>query len=287
MPSTPTAVAQTSGGAPPEVVLVVPCYNEEQRLDFDAFAELLAGPTRVLVLFVDDGSRDQTLALVRGFAVRYAGGAAVLALAQNQGKAEAVRQGMLHGLGYDPMFVGFWDADLATPLSAVPALGGGLRARPRCHGVVGGRVGGFGRGLARRAVRHYAGRVFATAASVVLRLPVYDTQCGAKLFRADAALREVLRDRFLSRWLFDVEMIARYGRLIGEDECLEDRIYELPLDEWRDVKGSKVTAGAFLVAALELARIARRYPARAPARAPAWRAGAAPLGRAQGPGAPM
>src|ERR1041384_6274866 len=62
--------------------------------------------------------------------------------------------------------------------------------------------------------RHYLGRIFATAVSLALHSPVYDTQCGAKLFRPGAPLRDALSAPFRSRWIFDVELLARLDRRI-------------------------------------------------------------------------
>ncbi len=130
-----------------------------------------------------------------------------------------------------------------------------LRARPAVEMLLGARVQLLGRKIARRPLRHYLGRIFATAASCVLRLPVYDTQCGAKLFRASAEMRPVFENPFLTRWLFDVELLARMI-VAGAD----DRIHEFPLSQWQDVAGSKVKAKDFFHAAWQLGRIYREYP---------------------------
>ena len=66
--------------------------------------------------------------------------------------------------------------------------------------LLGSRVAMLGRDIHRSMVRHYLGRAFATAASIVLDLRVYDTQCGAKLIRRSAALLEALDEPFTSRW---------------------------------------------------------------------------------------
>jgi hypothetical protein len=103
--------------------------------------------------------------------------------------------------------------------------------------------------------------VFAFAASLTLQLPVYDTQCGAKLFRVSPRTQTLFADRFLGRWTFDVEIIARLTVQCRGDESRRPAalIYELPLNEWRDADGSKVKAFDFVNALLELARIRRKY----------------------------
>jgi dolichyl-phosphate beta-glucosyltransferase len=156
-------------------------------------------------------------------------------------------------------YVGFWDADLATPLEAIPQFMEVFRTRPGIDMVFGSRVKLLGRNVRRRAVRHYLGRVFATVVSVILQLPVYDTQCGAKIFRVNQETRSLTADRFLSRWVFDVEILARFINRLGSPGLAAERIYEYPLDTWEDVGGSKVKPGDFLVAFRDVARIYWRY----------------------------
>lgn len=257
------------------VTLVVPCYNEAERLREDEFARYLHGDAAgaVRLLFVDDGSRDGTAAMLqRIVAAAPPGRAAVLTLAHNQGKAEAVRRGMLQALDAPAdvcEVIGFWDCDLATPLDAVAQLAGVLSARCGVQMVFGARVALLGRRITRQSVRHYLGRVFATLASLSLSLPIYDTQCGAKLFRATPALRTVLSAPFLTRWVFDCEMIARFASLgasaagadfrAGAMAELAEGIYEYPLEEWVDVAGSKVKPTDIVRMAIGLARIRLVY----------------------------
>jgi dolichyl-phosphate beta-glucosyltransferase len=124
--------------------------------------------------------------------------------------------------------------------------------------VLGSRVRLLGRRIERRAARHYLGRLFATVVSWMLGLPVYDTQCGAKLFRVSPEMRGVFERPFLSRWIFDVEILARWGQSVRARNAGWG-ILEIPLREWRDVPGSKLRIKDFFRAALGLVEIQRAY----------------------------
>ena len=258
-------VATLTDGLPTRLrtSLIVPCYNEAARLDLAQFrcflSSFLLEPVRIL--FVDDGSRDTTLRVLQQLCVGYEKRAAILRMPENQGKAEAVRAGIWHTLeNFDPEVIGFWDADLATPLDAVPRLLEVLEEKPEIEMVFGSRIQLLGRHVERLPVRHYLGRVFATVVSLVLNIPIYDSQCGAKLFRVDKNCAEVFRRPFLSKWVFDVEILARYLKVYGGDSTrLQQVIYEYPLEKWVDVAGSKVRPSDFFKAFADIVRIKRKY----------------------------
>jgi dolichyl-phosphate beta-glucosyltransferase len=248
-------------GANDCVCLVVPCYNEAARLDVQTFRSFLATGTRTCLLFVDDGSGDNTLDVLRQLCDGYEDRAEVLHRDRNSGKADAVRHGVLHALNQHQInLVGYWDADLATPLDTMASFRAVLIERPGLEMIFGSRVKLLGRHVERRAVRHYLGRVFATVVSVMLRMPIYDTQCGAKLFRVTPELRQVFSQPFASKWVFDVEILARFLKLYnGDTKRLEQVIYEYPLETWVDVAGSKVRATDFFTAFIDIAKIKLRY----------------------------
>ena len=240
--------------------LVVPCFNEASRLDTDAFLSF-AKTNDVRFVFVDDGSRDETMAVLQRMADALPDTVRALRLEPNRGKAEAVRHGMATAMEDPSEFVGFWDADLATPLAELDALLEQFEASDRIQMVVGSRVLLMGRHVDRRPIRHYAGRFFATAVSITLGLPIYDTQCGAKVFRNNEITRRLFGDTFLSRWIFDVELIARLKTAVGATDTatMAKYLVEHPLMTWTDVPDGKLKFGDFAKSATDLVRIKRRY----------------------------
>ena len=123
--------------------------------------------------------------------------------------------------------------------------------------VMGLRLMRLGAKVKRKTMRHYLGRCFATVASMMLKLPVYDTQCGSKLFRREV-VEAIFQEQFITRWLFDVELLARYKQRYGVEQAIQ-KIYEYPLFQWEDVDGSQLKSRDFFKAPLELMKIRKRY----------------------------
>jgi len=234
--------------------IVVPAYNEEKRLDVLALQAFVEQQPEIDFLFVDDGSTDETFQLLSSLASRFER-VSVLRMEKNGGKAEAVRNGLLKALDLGYTFVGYWDADWATPLEEIVKFVALLQQRSDVDLVLGSRVALLGRSIDRKWYRHYLGRISATIASITLGLPVYDTQCGAKLMRSSPQLSAMLVQPFKTGWVFDVELIARYKR----DFPSKLGIYELPVERWMDVGESKVRPVDFLRSFGAMAKIYRHY----------------------------
>lgn len=240
------------------LIVVIPCYNEELRLPVDELRRFQLDGVRFEFCFVNDGSTDGTLALLQSVCAEDPQRFSLLNLEKNSGKAEAVRRGMALAMSRRPDLAGFWDADLATPLRELEGFLEVFRARPEIEMVFAARVRLLGRSISRNPARHYFGRVGATLISSSLGLAVYDTQCGAKLFRVSDSIAQLFEKPFISRWIFDVEIIARLVLQRGRDAAAR-AIYELPITAWHDVKGSKVRSTDFGRALRDLWKIRRAY----------------------------
>lgn len=239
-----------------KLVIIIPCYNEEKRLPLEEFRLFFEKNEQFHFLFVNDGSLDKTLDVLNNLKSDFPNQVKVLNLQQNVGKAEAIRQGMLVSTKLDYTYSAYFDADLATPLEEIPRLLSYTQQHPTPYLVMGSRIKLLGStDIKRKLSRHYIGRVFATVVSNMLRLPIYDTQCGAKLVKKEVVV--VLFEKpFISKWLFDVELLFR---LIKNYEDSSTRIIEVPLKKWEDIAGSKIAFGYFLKAPLDLVRIYFRY----------------------------
>ena len=234
-----------------KVALAVPCFNERGRLDVGRFAEG-AERNNLQILFVDDGSTDGTADFIDEKITNHPR-LGLLRLERNGGKGAAVRAGVLQVAKEWPEaeWIGFWDADLSTPLDEVRHMlqlleleGGEVDA------IWASRVMRAGSQIERRFKRHLFGRLFATAAGELLGVRAYDTQCGAKLFRRQI-VPAVFAEEFVSRWIFDIELYLRLGR---------EKVLECPVRVWVHKPGSKVSvARDCLQVGSDLLKIREKY----------------------------
>jgi glycosyltransferase involved in cell wall biosynthesis len=222
-------------------------------LDTTAFIDFLVRNPSIDLCFVDDGSGDATFSLLQQIERHLPARVTLLRLPANGGKAEAVRAGILSVVTTRDA-VGFMDADLATPLDEMARLVA-TRERLLVPVVIASRVRRLGVHIDRKVLRHYTGRLFAAVVSLLFRLKAHDTQCGAKIFDARVAAG-IFAEPFLSKWLFDVELLLRLRRLPGD---LLSRAREIPLDEWYERSGSKIKPSYIFRVPVELARIWWKY----------------------------
>jgi glycosyltransferase involved in cell wall biosynthesis len=225
--------------------IVVPAYNEAARLPglLEELAAYLqpdaarAAGFEVCFCIVDDGSRqeqfaaEEQLVRARGFGDEVR----LIRLDVNRGKGGAVRAGLEIGLAEQFDYLGFIDADGSVPVGEMHRALVYLVAAHRdagVTGVIGSRVCMLGRSVVRNPLRHYLGRVFATFVSEWFDQPVYDTQCGLKIFERETLRRhlEVPED---FRWVWDTQLLLSMLHA-GE------RIHELPVD-WRETGDSRLS----------------------------------------------
>ena len=196
--------------------IIIPCYNEESRFPTDEFLNFIKSNNFIEFCFVNDGSTDKTLTILNQLKNDFPN-ITVFNLLENKGKAEAIRYAVLNidHTKYD--YLGYLDADLYTSIDEMKRLTTFIT--PNIKFIMGSRIKKLGSFIKRNPFRHIFGRVLATFVSTfILKIPVYDTQCGAKLIATPLAL-ELFKESFVSRWLFDIELLLRVIELKGKDFC--------------------------------------------------------------------
>ncbi len=233
--------------------VVIPCFNEGERFPLGTFKNFLQD-NHCSFYFVNDGSTDNTLDVLNNLKKNFNDVVHIIDLPQNKGKGEAVRQGFLAAFkAGDFDHIGYFDADLATPLEEIEYLLRHFDENTKI--VLGARVLRLGAVIERNPLRHYLGRIFATMASTVLDIKVYDSQCGAKLFEEKMA-KLLFKEPFISKWLFDLELLYRL-KLNNPDLFFKSTL-EVPLRTWKEKGNSKIKITDFLTAPFELIKIKKK-----------------------------
>jgi glycosyltransferase involved in cell wall biosynthesis len=225
------------------VHVVIPCYNESARFRAEHFDEFAKSGSELVMWFVNDGSEDGTGSLLHDYAMTRPF-VRVITLEENQGKANALRVGMVAALGSDPTpaWVGYMDADgsysfrdfcrftglaqdasmrRSTPTDRMEVLCPSRRA-------IRGRDGK--RGVARL--------VLGNSVSWFLRfgqrdeIPA-DIQAGIKLLESHPRLARALAQPFRTRWFFEWELLLR----IRPENI---RFHQPLVRDYREVSGSRI-----------------------------------------------
>jgi glycosyltransferase involved in cell wall biosynthesis len=239
-----------------KTAIIIPCYNESERFRVKEFAAYISTNGNVDFIFVNDGSTDNTREIINDLCCSFHERVICIDLEKNSGKAEAVRCGILKAMEMDFENIGYFDADLSTPLCTIDKFCW-LLSRPETMIVMGARVKLLGRRIERKAYRHYLGRLFAACASIVLGVPVYDTQCGAKIFKKSKDLNIIFSRPFIANWIFDVELLARFKLLKWNEskKWIEESVIEYPLEEWVHIPGSHLKLIHYFKALSDLIKI--------------------------------
>lgn len=231
-----------------KIVIIIPFYNEIDRINQENFHQFFTGFPHYNFLLVDDGSSDNTIEILEKFESKFSN-VDVLKLAKNVGKAEAIRSAVLSISESD--FISYYDADLATPFSELDKLIQFSIQNPSYKMVMGARIKLLGNGVQRSLKRHYFGRIFATIVSqFVLKVAVYDTQCGAKVIDFETA-KLIFDKPFVSKWLFDLELLKRLQKIHN----LKEVVKEIPLEQWNEIGNSKIKFLDFIQIPFQLFQI--------------------------------
>ncbi len=236
--------------------VVIPCYNEQDRLLSEEFTDFVYANVGYHLCFVNDGSTDKTLEVLNKLSEGRENYINVYNCEKNGGKAEAVRQGVLH-LAKNPEldYIGFLDADLSTGFQDFDALVKTIETT-KYKIVSGSRISRMGANINKQSSRQIISLIINYIIQKILGMNFKDTQCGAKIIDKEV-IPSLFKDKFITRWLFDVEIFLRLKKKYGDD--VKQLICEQPLNQWIHADGSKLSMKDSLKIAFWLIRIAIHY----------------------------
>ena len=217
---------------PPHLSVIIPAYNEEKRLGA-TLARVIAyldeqSYTWEMVV-VDDGSIDSTAAVAEAAGAGGLRAVRVLHNSSNRGKGFSIRHGMLEARGKYRLFS---DADLSTPIEELDGFWPHFERGAAV--VIGSRAMKESRLTVRQSpLRERMGRLFNSCVRWMLVPGIYDTQCGFKMFTAEAAEAVFAKQR-MHGFSFDVEALMLARRAGFE-------VREVPVT-WTNALGTKVSA---------------------------------------------
>lgn len=218
--------------------IIIPCYNEENRLNKEAFISFVQENKDYHLCFVNDGSKDNTLEVLHKVKRESPNEISIVDVKRNAGKAAAVRAGVRYLYSRkDIAYFGFIDADLSTDFRDFKDLVKTLKSDQKLSMVFGSRNSG-GQNIKRDFFRNMFSQIVKSFISLILGLPIRDTQCGAKVF-SRGIVPVAYNDVFISKWLFDVEIFLRLKRYLGKQNVMT-HIFEQPLMRWEHVEDSKL-----------------------------------------------
>ncbi|MDO6596009.1 response regulator [Oceanihabitans sp. 2_MG-2023] len=221
------------------VGVVIPCYNEEERLLSDEFISYIDKNSGYHLCFVNDGSKDKTLEVLKELQKGREDFITVYDCEKNGGKAEAVRLGMLHMSKKEDLdYIGFLDADLSTDLADFDDLVKTIETS-EFKIVSGSRISRMGANITKESARKIISLTINFIIRKILKMDFKDTQCGAKIFRKDV-IEIAFGKKFVTQWIFDVEIFKRMSIHFGLKEA-KTMLCEQPLKRWIHADGSKLS----------------------------------------------
>ncbi|WP_349664573.1 glycosyltransferase [Cellulophaga lytica] len=239
------------------VGVVIPCYNEADRLSSAEFKDFAQKNLGYHLCFVNDGSTDNTLEVLEELRKESENTISVYNCKKNGGKAEAVRQGVLH-LAKDSQFdyIGYLDADLSTDFRDFDELVKTIE-NSEYKIVSGSRISRMGADITKESARKIISKTINLIIQNILKMPFKDTQCGAKIMDREIATT-MFNKKFITRWLFDVEIFMRMKKKYGKDN-VQQLICEQPLKRWIHADGSKLSMKDSIKIVGQLAQIKMHY----------------------------
>ncbi|SHF47968.1 Glycosyl transferase family 2 [Arenibacter palladensis] len=239
------------------VGVVIPCYNEEDRLSSDQFRNFAYQNLGYHLCFVNDGSTDNTMKVLEELRKGNESNISIYNCEKNGGKAEAVRQGIQYLMQDEQLdYIGYLDADLSTDFRDFDDLVKTMETS-KFKIVSGSRISRMGADITKESARKIISKTINIIIQKILGMPFKDTQCGAKVMNREIA-SSMFQKKFITKWLFDVEIFMRMRKHYGKKEAT-NMICEQPLKRWIHADGSKLSMKDSIKIVGQLAKIAVVY----------------------------
>ena len=232
-----------------DLFMIVPCFNEEKRINLDYWNKLSEIPN-VHWIFVNDGSSDGTKSLLNQIS-----NSSVVNLERNSGKAEAIRKGISDTFDKNPaeMFqFGYLDADSAFEIEDIlNVVKLSFSKESTFDSYWGSRVALSGKNITRNNLRHILSRILITIFGYRIGNLPYDPQTGFKIFKFNKEQMAIFDRNFETKWFVDIEILLRFKAVNGKDM----RIWEEPVNTWKDIEGSKIRGLELITVFRDLVKI--------------------------------
>ena len=232
-----------------DLFMIVPCFNEEKRINLDYWNKLSEIPNAHWI-FVNDGSSDGTKSLLNQIS-----NSSVINLERNAGKAEAIRKGISDTFDKNPaeiFQVGYLDADSAFEIEDIKNLVMlSFSKGSTFDSYWGSRVALSGRNITRNNLRHILSRILITFFGYRMGNLPYDPQTGFKIFKFNKEQMAIFDRNFETKWFVDIEILLRFKAVNGKDM----RIWEEPVNTWKDIEGSKIRGLELITVFRDLVKI--------------------------------
>jgi dolichyl-phosphate beta-glucosyltransferase len=233
------------------IAIIIPCYNEESRLTAQNIEQILK-QEKVTIYFANDGSTDKTQQIIDDICKNNKNCYSLNYLT-NEGKSKTIFKSVNKLLLEDKFdYIGYFDADFSTPAKQLDVIVDYINSN-KPEFIFASRIKKLNATILRKTHRHYIGRIILTIINLRFNLSIYDTQCGCKIF-STKIIKESFNIPFITSWLFDIEIFIRL-----KNKKLLNQGVEFPIDEWKDIDGSKLKTSHFFKIFKEIINLYNNY----------------------------
>jgi len=238
--------------------LIIPCNNEEKKFPFKYFLHFAQKNPEVLLCFVNNGSMDNTLGMIRGMQTDSPQNICVYLLDKIVDKVEAVRQGMMYiSKNSSVQLLGYLDTDLDTKPEEWLEMAKHKDQNPKFGAIVGRRFQRFGANINTDDKSSLFSRIIKMVIQLILKSPFQNIYRGAKIFERN--LVPFLFNRpFIAPWLIDVEIFLRLQKKFGRS-TLQKGILEFPLVKWKETSDSGLQLKQTIKTPFQLLKLHYQY----------------------------